>query len=102
VEAGNPSDGQNRKAIREHMAMIAGLFCQGDFSLPMFIHGTKPPGIETMKRLKAEISYRAEDTARGAQVRIATKNPEALSAIHMFLRFQIKDHRTNDPLEMQL
>ena len=101
VEADNPSDAQSRKAIRDHMAMIAGLFSQGDFSLPMFIHATTPPGIETMKWLKTEITYHAEDTPRGAQVRITTKDPEALSAIHRFLRFQIEDHRTNDPLEVQ-
>ena len=29
---------------------------------------------------------------------IFTGNPEALAAVHEFLRFQIKDHRTNDPL----
>ena len=101
VEADNPSDAQSLKAIRDHMAMIAGLFSQGDFSLPMFIHATTPPGIETMKRLKTEITYHAEDTAGGAQVRITTENSEALKAIHDFLRFQIEDHRTNDPLAVQ-
>jgi len=101
VEADNPSDVQSRKAIRDHMAMIADLFSQGDFSLPMFIHATTPPGVETMKRLKSKITYQAENTARGAQVRITTENSEALKAIHDFLRFQIEDHRTNDPLEVQ-
>jgi hypothetical protein len=101
VVADNPSDAQSLKAIRNHMAMIAGLFSQSDFSLPMFIHANTPPGIETMKRLRTEITYHAEDTPRGAQVRITTKDPEALRAIHRFLRFQIEDHRTNDPLEVQ-
>jgi len=73
VEADNPSDVQSRKAIRDHMAMIADLFSQGDFSLPMFIHATTPPGVETMKRLKSKITYQAENTARGAQVRITTE-----------------------------
>jgi hypothetical protein len=101
VETNNPSDAQSRNAVRDHMAMIAGLFSQGDFSLPMFIHATTPPGIETMKRLKTEITYHTEDTARGARVRITTENSDALKAIHDFLRFQIEDHRTNDPLEVQ-
>ena len=35
---------------------------------------------------------------RGDQVRIATSNPEALRAVHEFLRFQIRDHRTGDSL----
>ena len=76
-------------------------FLEGDFSLPMFIHDTVPPGVETMKRLKDQIVYTAEDTGEGAQVRISATNPEALIAIHEFLRFQIKDHRTNDPLAIQ-
>jgi hypothetical protein len=28
-------------------------------------------------------------------------NAEALAAVHEFLRFQIKDHRTDDPLAIQ-
>jgi hypothetical protein len=54
-----------------------------------------------MKRLKNEIAFTAENTANGAQVRIVTGSPEALEAVHEFLRFQIKDHRTNDPLAIQ-
>jgi hypothetical protein len=50
--------------------------------------------VEVMKRLKDQIAYTAENTGKGAQVRIVTGNPEALGAVHEFLRFQIKDHRT--------
>jgi hypothetical protein len=68
--------------------MIAVKFSQGDFAIPMFIHATVPPGVETMKRLKSEIKYDAENTERGAQLRITTHDPEALAAIHSFLRFR--------------
>jgi hypothetical protein len=54
-----------------------------------------------LKHLKDQITYRAEKTAKGAQVRIATGSPQALIAIHEFLRFQIKDHRTGDSLAVQ-
>ena len=67
----------------------------------MFIHDMAPPGVEVMQRLKGQITYTAENTAQGAQVRIATSNPEALKAVHEFLRFQIQDHRTGDPLTVQ-
>ena len=63
---------------------------QGDFSLPMFIHDAVPPGVEMMKRLKDQIAYTAENAAKGAQVRIVTGNPEALVAVHEFLRFRSK------------
>jgi len=94
----DPGDTANRDTIRHHLAMIAGMFQQGNFSLPMFIHDTTPPGIETMKRLKNEIAYQYEATKEGAQVSIRTSSPEALKAVHNFLRFQIKDHHTGDPL----
>jgi hypothetical protein len=80
---------------------IAGMFAQGDFSLPMFIHDTVPPGVEIMEHLKDQITYTTEKTAKGAQVRIATRSPQALIAVHEFLRFQIKDHRTGDSLAVQ-
>jgi hypothetical protein len=100
VEANDPKDLASRQAIREHLKKIAALFAAGDFSIPMFVHASAPPGMETMKRLKSEIFYAAEETPRGAQVRITTRNAEAIKAIHQFLRFQIKEHRTGDPLEV--
>jgi hypothetical protein len=101
VESDSPEDNASKEAIRRHMQKIAGMFAQADFSLPMFIHDTVPPGVEMMKRLKDPNRFTAENTAKGAQVRIVTGNPEALVAVHEFLRFQIKDHRTNDPLAIQ-
>jgi hypothetical protein len=98
VEAADPTDTASKAAIRGHLERVAGMFAQGNFSLPMFIHDTVPPGVEVMQRLKGQITYTAENTAQGAQVRIATSNPAALTAVHEFLRFQIQDHRTGDPL----
>ena len=101
VEAKNAADQASQKAIRDHLNMMAGMFTDGNFSVPMFIHATNPPGMETMQRLKKEIVYSAENTKLGAQIKIRTKNPEALSAIHEFLRFQIAEHRTNDSPTVQ-
>jgi hypothetical protein len=101
VEAKNAADQASQMAIRDHLNMMAGMFADGNFSVPMFIHATNPPGMETMQRLKKEIVYSAENTKLGAQIKICTKNPEALSAIHEFLRFQITEHRTNDSPTVQ-
>jgi len=95
------ADAASQEAIRQHLAMIAVKFSQGDFAIPMFIHATAPPGVEDMKRLKSKITYEAENTDHGAQLRITTRDPEALTAIHSFLSFQIQDHQTGDPLEVQ-
>ncbi len=90
------SDAANRDAIRSHLRMIAGMFSSGNFSMPMFIHDTTVPGTQNMKRLKDEIIYSYKDLPEGGEILIQTRNPLATQAIHNFLRFQIKDHRTGD------
>ena len=101
IHSNEPTDEKSQEAIRQHLAMIAVRFSQGDFAIPMFIHSTVPPGVEDMKRLKSKITYEAENSENGAQLRITTRDAEALAAIHDFLRFQIRDHQTGDPLEVQ-
>ena len=78
------------------------MFAAGNFRAPMLIHGEVPPGVPTLQRLKSEVTYRFEKTDRGARIRIATANPEAIQAVHEFLRFQISDHQTGDPAEVSL
>jgi len=99
VTANDSSDAASQEQIRAHLSHIAKLFKEGDFSAPMFIHAETPPGVPAMKRLKADISYTFETIERGARVRIATTNAEGVEAIHAFLRYQIKDHQTGDPLD---
>jgi hypothetical protein len=81
--------------------MIAGMFTKGDLAIPMFIHSTTPPGVQIMQRLKDKITYDAENTERGAQLRITTHDPEACDAVYDFLRFQIQDHQTGDPITVR-
>jgi hypothetical protein len=83
-----------------HLKHIAKMFAEGNFSAPMLIHDQTPPGVPVMQDLKGEIEYNYEEIDRGAAVRITTKNPTALKAIHDFLRFQIKEHKTGDPLRI--
>jgi len=97
VTAGDPKDTDSRDQIQMHLAHIAKMFAAGDFNAPMLIHDRVPPGVPVMQRLRAEIKYDYRKTDRGATVRITTSNPEALQAVHEFLRFQIEDHRTGDP-----
>jgi hypothetical protein len=101
LQADRPDEEAAKAAIRSHLEEIAASFAQGDFSLPLFIHDPVAPGVEVMRRLKGQITYRAETTAQGAQVRIVTSNPEAVTAVHEFLRFQVEEHRTVDPLARQ-
>ncbi len=97
VAANRAEDRESRDAIRAHLAHIAKMFSEGNFEAPMLIHGRTPPGVPVMKRKKAGIQWNYEEIENGARVVAVTKDREALSAIHEFLRFQIADHRTGDP-----
>ena len=99
IEANEKSDTASRDEIRQHMRHIARMFGEGNFSAPMLIHEQNPPGAEVMKQLKAKINYEFGENERGAFIRISTDDADALKAIHEFLRFQIKEHMTGDPLE---
>lgn len=101
VTANDASDTASRDQIRTHLRHIAKKFSAGDFAAPMFIHAQTPPGVPAMKRLKAEIKYVFEEIERGGQVRISTGNPDAIEAIHEFLRFQINDHQTGDSTDVE-
>jgi hypothetical protein len=100
VEANSPQDTQSRDQIRMHLGHIAKMFAAGNFNAPMLIHDQTPPGVPTMQKLKSEIQYKFEETEQGARIRITSDSPEARQAIHDFLRFQIKEHKTGDALEV--
>lgn len=99
VTAKVAKDEVSRDQIRAHLTHISKLFATGNFEIPMFVHDSVPPGVDVMRQKKDKISYRYEKTNKGARVRIATTDPDALNAVHKFLRFQITDHRTDDQLQ---
>ena len=75
------------------------MFSDGNFLIPMFVHSQTPPGVTEMRDKRAEISYTLEELPTGGRVRIITRNPDALNAVHDFLTFQIQDHHTGDKTE---
>jgi hypothetical protein len=96
VSANSAADTDSRNEIQQHLQHIAQKFKEGDFDIPMFVHDQVPPGVPAMKRLKDAITYEYVATEHGTRVVISTTNPNALSAIHDFLRFQIQEHHTGD------
>jgi hypothetical protein len=100
VTANRSDDVESSKQIRMHLKHIAKMFAEGNFNAPMLIHDQTPPGVPVLQELKSEIEYSFEEVDRGAAVRISTKNARALKAIHDFLRFQIKEHNTEDSLDI--
>ena len=99
VSVKDRADTTNREAIRAHLPHIAALFGGGNFDAPMLVHDTtNVPGTSVMAARKAAIRYRYVKTPDGGRVDIQTADPEALAAVHAFLRFQIADHKTGDSL----
>ena len=96
VTVNAPQDTANLNAIRAHLRKVARDFAAGNFSAALETHGELPPGTQTMQAAKAQIAYRYEELPQGARVRIATKDAQALDAIHQFLGYQVRAHRTGD------
>ncbi|MHB8485217.1 MAG: hypothetical protein ACYDCM_05740 [Candidatus Acidiferrales bacterium] len=101
VSAKDPKDTMSEEQIRMHLQHITSAFARGDFTDPMEVHNQMPPGVPTMKRLKAKIQYKFEETDTGGRVLIHSNSAEALHAIHDFLRFQIREHHTGDSLKVK-
>src|SRR5258705_2563079 len=101
VGANSSEDTESRDQIRMHLGHIAKMFAGGNFKAPMLVHGQIPPGVPVMQKLKNDIQYKFEEMEQGAQIRISTSSPEALQAIYEFLRFQIEEHKTGDPVKVR-
>lgn len=78
--------------IRRHLQEIAQAFQAGDFSTPAFVHMQSVPGTAVMAAKRAAITYTYRPLPRGGEVRIVSRDAEALRAIHEFLAFQRHDH----------
>ena len=99
VTANDGTDVESIRQIRDHLKHIAGVFAKGDFNLPALIHDTRAvPGVDAMKKQGAGLTFAFEEIDGGGHVRITGATPEAIAAVHEFLRFQITDHKTGDPL----
>jgi len=98
VTAKNADDKASTDEIRMHLRHIATAFAAGDFNLPMFIHDTVPPGVQVLNARREQMTFRYEDVDKGGKVVVQTVDPAARDALHDFLRFQIREHRTGDPL----
>lgn len=98
VTANSPDDQTTINQIRMHLEHIAGAFASGDFDIPMFVHDQTPPGVPVLRKLRKKLSYKVEFTDDGGRVVIRTANAKARQAIRDFLRFQIREHKTGDPI----
>jgi hypothetical protein len=98
VTANDAADKTAISQIQNHLRHIAVMFSEGNFTAPMLIHAQEPPGVAEMKRAGAAVGYKYEPLPRGGRVVVNTT--AHVKAVHEFLRFQITDHKTGDPLEV--
>jgi len=98
VESNSVGDTASRDEIRAHLKQISQEFSSGDFRAPLATHSETPPGVSAMQRLKEKIGYSFAERPQGAEVRIHSADREAVIAIHDFLRYQIREHATGDPV----
>lgn len=99
VEVTDPTDDGNREAIRTHLRRIAADFAAGRFDAPLATHGEEPPGSSMMRAFRSSIRYVTEETPGGARVRVRSSDRAAVAAIHEFLAYQIREHRTGDAIQ---
>ena len=98
VSVNEAADATNRDAIRAHLKEISDEFARGNFAKPFATHGEVPPGVKTMQQRLTALAFRYDDTPRGGRVVIRTEDGKARAAVREFLRYQIREHATGDPL----
>lgn len=99
VNGAQPAD--LKAAVAGHLRSIAVQFSQGDFSIPRQVHGETPAGAEALKGVAGAVTYAFEPGDLGGRILLVGKNEKAVAAIHEFLRYQIREHRTGDRLTIE-
>src|SRR5262249_22313154 len=100
VTAKRRSDAASLAQIRMHRRQVASDFADGRFDAPFATHGEVPPGVAVMQARKSAITYRYEEINAGGRVVITTADEGALAAVHEFLRYQIREHKTGDAITL--
>lgn len=89
-------DSLGTQAIRQHLRRIAREFAAGNFSASATVHAREVPGTAVMRTRRESIRYEFRPLPRGGELRITTTDPVAVRAVHEFLAFQRRDHRTEE------
>jgi hypothetical protein len=101
VVARDPADRALLAQVRTHLQEIAAEFAAGQFGKPFMTHGEVPAGVRVMEQQKHKIAYTFEESPDGGRVVMTTTDRRAKSAVHDFLRYQIREHQTGDPITVE-
>jgi len=87
-------DSAGAERIRAHLRDVAARLAKGDFSLSEQVHATEIPGARTLAAKGSAVRYAFRPLARGGEVRITSDDAAAVRAVHDFLAFQRREHRS--------
>jgi len=93
VRVNQSGNADSRKQIRDHLRTISQEFARGVFTSRIATHAELPPGAPVMRERKSRISYAYEETPDDARVIIGTTDRAARTAVHDFLKYQIREMR---------
>lgn len=91
-----PPDTNVRDKIRSQLKGLTHKFQKGLLPDAKYEPRKAVPGSATIRKLHKEIDFVYQDLPMGGRIKITTGNPKALSAIHEFLKFEIKLQHTGD------
>jgi hypothetical protein len=98
VTARDAADAATIAQVRAHLQEVAVAFAGGDFSIPQAVHAEVPAGVPGLQAAGPRVTYAYEELPAGGRVALRGADAEAIAAVHTFLRYQIDDHGTGDPL----
>lgn len=96
--AKDPNDSSVVSAVQKYLDAQKDMFEKGKNDVDADIHGKIPDGLAALKKLRNEITFFAVRSDSGAALRMFSVNGQARQAIQEFLKFQINEHKTGDPL----
>jgi hypothetical protein len=92
VLSDDPDDAQQISLIREHLAVEAERFANGDYGDPASIHGEDMPGLAELEAGADAIAIALEEVTDGARITYATDDPALVDALHRWADAQKTDH----------
>ena len=98
ITAKDANDEATIKAIRTWLKKESDFFTKGNYESAAAIYGKAPESTIQLKKLRDEVNFAMVQEDNGAVLRMLTVNPQAKAAIHEYLKFQIDQLGTGDPI----
>jgi hypothetical protein len=88
-------------AIQRYVAAQAKAYDKGSFDIPTEMNGKPVDGVPVIKKLRKEITFEVVPMDTGAALRMLSVNGPAKQAIQDYVKFQIIERKSGDPLTVE-